>query len=368
MRSIAMSAASEALMAKLGIPGPLPLIQAPMAGGMTGKALVTAVSSCGCLGSVGAGGMAAADLRNLIRDIRSDTDAQRYSVNLMVAGNPVADEEQAKKMLQHLSPIYEELKIPLPPLPFPPDNMAELFAAHIEVLVEHQVPIVSFVFGLPSPVVIERLRSSIPGVVLIGTATSLEEGLLVQEAGLDIVVCQGSEAGGHRGSHVEKEQPMLVPLDELVSSMLSSNSLTLPIVAAGGIMDGRRIRALLDLGAAGVQMGTAFLVTDESDASPLYKAALLGSKGNPTAVTRGFSGKFARCLDNRITQLGSKLGYKDIPPYPYQLSLTAPLRKAAAQQSKSDLLAFWSGTGHEQCNRGSVRDLIHRLETEFQVA
>ena len=347
------------LLATMETKDPLPLIfQAPMAGGMTGVALVSAVCNAGCVGSVGAGYMQPEQLRSLIRNIRVRT-VSPFNVNLMVPGNPRFCIQQIERMAKRLQPYYAELGITPPTLPNE-DTSNALFEEQFRVVYEEKVPIVSFVFGIPSKQKLQDLKAQ--NVLVIGTATTLAEGQLIEEAGFGAVVAQGAEAGGHRGTFADQNEPTLIDLHDLVPSLVKN--LHIPVVAAGGIMDGRDIMAVLAQGAAAVQMGTAFLVTDESEATTVYKSALIHSQERVTTLTRAFSGKWARGLVNRFTEEMSSLPYNDIPDYPIQNALTTPLRKEAAHQSQSDFLALWAGTGHARCRQESVKQLVGRLVRE----
>ena len=347
----------------LNIRSSLPLIQAPMAGGITGSDLVAAVSSAGCLGSVGAGGMRPASLRALIREIRSKTSAP-FNVNLMVPSPPRIIPVQLNRMLEALKPFYDQLLQPLPEVPTS-DSSEEVFEELFQVVVDEKVPIVSFVFGIPSKEKIQLLKSL--GVKVMGTATSVEEGIALQAADFDVIVAQSSEAGGHRGSFLDRSRPQLVPLHSLITSL--SHAVELPIVAAGGIMNGGDIYAALRLGAAGVQMGTAFITTHESSAKSCYKRSLLGLGGSgkgSTVVTKAYTGRWARGVMNEFTDCFE--GFEDVPDYPLQSALTEGLRVQAARVERTDLMCMWAGERFTACRDSSVADLIRSNATEFDAA
>lgn len=336
----------------------LPIVQAPMSGGMTGSSLIVAASNADCLGSIGAGYMTSAYLHTLIRDIRSQIFSAAFNVNLMVPANPNFKHDQIRRMLNRLSHYYKDLGINLPVAPVQDLNPA-LFKEQIQIVIDEKIPIVSFVFGIPNSDTIRRLKDA--GIQLIGTATTVEEGEVVEAAGFDAVVAQGAEAGGHRGSFLDPEQPMLIPLHELVSDM--KRHVKIPIIASGGIMNGRGVVSALQCGASAVQMGTAFLTTHECSASQPYKDALLNSTGR-TQLTRIFSGKWARGIPNKFMLDHNEIDNNEIPDYPIQNMLTTPLRQEAAAQNKTELLSLWAGTGYGLCKKQSVQELVHQLRIE----
>ena len=367
-------------------------MQAPMAGGATSAALVAAASKSGCLGSIGAGYTAPSDLRRLIYDVREEIGTNRpFQVNLMVPGRPVIDRPQIQRMLLRLKPYYDELGLALPGEPSA-DPSPTLFQEQVSVLLEERAPVVSFVFGIPPDDVLSALRAN--GAFLFGTATSVDEGTQLQARGLDAVVAQGGEAGGHRGSFTDVHSPVAMPLDDLLPQMTSA--LSLPVIAAGGIMTGGQITGAMRAGAAAVQLGTAFLDTHESGVAGVYKKAMLGAAddnsksrtgcsdaaasndiganrdstatADATELTRAFTGRWARGLCNRFLSDFRECTYGDIPDYPLQNALTAPLRKAAAAQGRPELLSLWAGTGHGLCRSESVADLVQRLNSEYQEA
>ncbi len=281
-----------------------PLLQAPMAGGPTTPELVAAVSNAGALGNIGASHLRAAALRDQIRAVRALTD-QPFGVNLFVVDEPTVSMDEIVHAQTLLAPYRAELGIATPP---PPDHFAQSFAEQLAVVLEERVPVFSFTFGVPSKDDLRRLRDN--GTFVIGTATTVAEGMQLEEAGVDVICGQGSEAGGHRGTFADDFERGLIGTMALTPQLVESVSV--PVIAAGGIMDGRGIAAALALGAVGAQMGTAFLVTQESGAHPKHKAAILASGEDLTTLTRVFSGRPARALANRFTEeLHEKEG--DVP-------------------------------------------------------
>lgn len=327
----------------------LPLIQAPMAGGITTPELVAAVSQAGGLGSLGAGYMSPAAIRQAIAEIRLLTD-RPFAVNLFVPPVSREDREAVELASQVLAPYRDALALPEPDplIPALPDYQEQL-----GVLFEESVEIISFTFGVPAASELETAKQL--GITTIGTATHLLEGILLEEAGIDVVVAQGMEAGGHRGTFLGTGEQGLQ--GSMVLLPLLTGQLRVPVIGAGGIMDGRGIAAAMMLGAAGVQMGTAFLATPESGAHPRYKEILLESTELTTVLTPVFSGKIGRALRNRfIDELDEAVW--NLPSYPLQHALTAPIRRAAAERDMPELMALWAGMGCSLCRAAPAAELI----------
>ncbi|KPV44531.1 nitronate monooxygenase [Alicyclobacillus ferrooxydans] len=331
----------SALTKKLGID--VPIIQAPMAGGPTTPQLVAAVSSAGGLGSLGAGYMSANGLQRAIRDIRELTD-RPFAVNLFIPTDFNYDEPVAHDMASFLDTISESPSLKESMTLPNPAAMQKQFEDQLEVVIQEQVPVFSFTFGSLHTDLINQLQGR--GTVVVGTATTVEEARTLEQSGVDAVVVQGAEAGGHRGSFLTESSrtdlntPALIGLMALLPQI--ADVVRVPIIASGGIMDGRGIAASFVLGAQGVQMGTAFLPTEESGAHPSYKAALFDSKSEDTVVTRAFSGKFARGIQNSFIRQVE--GYEgDIPDYPIQNALTRPIRNWASEQAQPDYMSLWAG-------------------------
>ena len=321
------------LLRKLGIEHPV--IQAPLGGGPSTPELVAAVSNAGGLGSLGAAYLTPDQITETIRRIKSLTN-KPFNVNLFAGGYETRPHDP-KPMLAVLSEIHEALALPAPVLPeLPPDP----FSAQFEAVLAADPPIFSFTFGIPNTDAMNRLKAR--HIEVIGTATTVEESRMLSEAGVDAILAQGAEAGAHRGTFAGPFESAMVPTFTLVPSI--HNAVSLPVIASGGLMDGRDISQALRLGASAAALGTAFLACPESGASETYKKAILSARKDTTVLTRAFSGRPARGLANDFI---AKMTGKEnmILPYPLQNLLTRAMRNAAASRGDSGFLSLWAGTG-----------------------
>ena len=270
-----------------------PLIQAPLGGQITTPQLVAAVANAGGLGMLAAGQLEPEPLRQTIAAVRMLT-GRPFAVNLAIPQLGTADAVQLERSHALLAPYRAELGLPPPILPIP---AAPALKEQLAVLMEAGVGVVSFTFGLPEPDDMAALKRQ--GMVIMGTATHLLEAICLEESGVDIVVAQGAEAGGHRATFIGPPERGLVGSMALLPLLIAH--LRTPVVAAGGIMNARGIAAALVGGAAGVMLGTALLACPESGAHPRYKALLAEGTEINTILSRAFSGRLARCLKNRFT-------------------------------------------------------------------
>ncbi|MEK5036705.1 NAD(P)H-dependent flavin oxidoreductase [Sporosarcina sp. FSL K6-3457] len=323
-----------------------PIIQAPMAG-VTTPEFVAASTEAGILGSIGAGYLSAEETRKFIREVKERTD-KPFAVNLFVPEQVEMQQLYLREAYEALQPVGKQLGMPFWKTPLSESQ----FDGQVQVVVEEGVKICSFTFGLPDEKIVRLLKDN--DVYLIGTATTIEEVKLAEQAGIDAVVVQGSEAGGHRGSFAG--EVVLIQLDELLKEVLAA--VKIPVIAAGGIATKERVASVLASGAQAVQIGTALLAADESGAHPVYKQAILAADEGGTTVTKVFSGKAARGIRNQFM-----LEMKDtvIAPYPYQNDLTKELRKAAAQQGKSEFMSLWAGESVHLTTKGTVKEILAEL-------
>ncbi|SDM76581.1 nitronate monooxygenase [Psychrobacillus sp. OK028] len=336
-----------------------PIIQAPMAGGITTSKLVAAVSVNGALGMIGAGYMSPIQLQELIRGVRELT-SNNFGVNLFVPSKFEIIENEIEMANSMLNQYREELGIIGERIT--PPSVEDTFHSYeelIQVVIEEKVPICSFTFGVPSKEEMKQFKQH--NVTTIGTATTIEEAILIEKLGMDAVVVQGSEAGGHRGNFISNHEEGLIGLMSLIPQV--ADNVNIPVIAAGGIMDGRGIRAALRLGAKAVQMGTAFLTCEESGAHPLHKEVIIHSKVGDTTLTRTFSGKWARGIKNKFILEMEE--YEDmLPSFPVQNSLTQSIRKAAASQNLKDYMSLWAGQCASLARIETVEELIQRVMDE----
>lgn len=334
----------------------IPLIQAPMAGGATTPQLVAAVSNAGALGSFGTGYMSPAQIKSAIDEIRQLTKLP-FAVNLFIPDQYYATDEQITNMRQIIKRIYPRLDICNTAF-----KQADLpsFDEQLQVIIDEKVPVFSFTFGALSTRYINELKKN--KTIIIGTATNSLEARLLEDSGIDAIVAQGFEAGGHRGTFAIPIEDSLIGLNALIPQIV--DNVKIPVIAAGGIMDARGIKAALNLGAAGVQMGTVFLTAYESGIHVRYKEVLLSTKADNTVLTRCFSGRMARALRNKfITYMHD---YEDaVLDYPIQNLVTQPMRKQAAINNDSEFLSMYAGQGVSFCREISAGELVNQLNRDM---
>ncbi|MEK3936866.1 nitronate monooxygenase [Sporosarcina sp. FSL W7-1349] len=323
-----------------------PIIQAPMAG-VTTPEFVAASAEAGVLGSIGAGYLSAEQTRDVIRQVKMRTD-RPIAVNLFVPETVEVGETGLQEAYEALRPIGEKLGMASWEIPMSKSE----FDAQIQVLLEEGVAIASFTFGLPDDAAVRKLKEG--GLVLIGTATTVEEAILAERAGMDAVVAQGKEAGGHRGSFDGELQ--FIPLDELLPEVVEA--VQIPVIAAGGIGNKGQMDRALRQGAQAVQIGTALLAAEESGAHLLYKEAVLNAEEGSTVLTKAFTGKTARGIRNEFIE---RMEDAVIAPYPYQNDLTKAIRAEAAKQGKPEWMSLWAGESVETSTDGTVREIIERF-------
>lgn len=308
-----------------------------MAGGATTPELVAAVSNAGALGSLGGAYLNSPELEKVIRQIKRLTD-RPFGVNLFApCPEPALSENQIQVAMAATKSYRQELGIPDPAVHAP---FSQNFEDQFSVVLKERPAVFSFTLGLLDRRFPEECRKRT--ILTFGTATTLEEGLALEEIGVDAVVAQGAEAGAHRGTFSSEREDLLIGLAALVPILVGK--LRIPVIAAGGIMNGQGIAAALALGAQAAQLGTAFLACDESGISKAYRDALLDPKPKATCLTRAFSGRWARGLENRfIVEMVAK--ENAILPFPAQNAFTQDIRKKAAELGLSDYLSLWAGQG-----------------------
>jgi nitronate monooxygenase len=338
-----------------------PIIQAPMAGGVTTSELVSEVSNSGGLGMIGAGYMTPIQIRNQIREIKTLT-SKPFGINLFVPNQFDVIEEDIQSAIQLLNPFREQLNLPQKDSFEIPEfhHVYETFIEQIKVVMEENVPVCSFTFGFPSEKVISELKKS--DIILIGTATTVREAIENEKAGIDMVVIQGSEAGGHRGNFIDNKGSLVGSMS-LIPQVV--DNVDIPVIAAGGIMDGRGLMASICLGAKGVQMGTAFLTCLESGAHNVHKEAVMNTTEEDTVLTRSFSGKWARgIVNNFILSMQSNESY--LPEFPVQNTLTQDIRKVAASTNNKEFMSLWTGQSPRLAKQQTVKILIENIMSEAE--
>ncbi|MCZ8219466.1 MAG: nitronate monooxygenase [Acidovorax sp.] len=351
----------------------LPIVQGPMTGSDT-PALAAAVSEAGGLGMLGCGMRSPAAMAEAAAEVRRRTD-RPFGMNLFVQATPTPDEATVAAALQRLAPFYAEFGL----VPERPAQWCEDFGAQFDALVAARPAVASFTFGILSAAQVARLQAV--GSTVIGTATTVAEARAWAAVGADAVCASGMESGGHRGTFLSPGHdtpPAGGPsVDDFEASMLGTLTLvrqcvdalppSIPVIAAGGIMDGRGIAGALALGAQAVQMGTAFLTCPESAIGPAYRQALTQAGPPDTRTTRIFSGRPARGIVNTMMD-ALRADERSVPPYPVQNALTGALRRAAAQAGRADHLSLWAGQGVAQVRPMPAAELVAVLAQELQAA
>ncbi len=354
--------ATNPLLRRLGIEHPILL--SPMAGAGGTPELAAAVSNAGGVGAWGGAYAKPEDIVATIRQMRSLT-ARPFNINLFAGGYGADHKIDPRPMLQLVGEAHAALGLPTPVLPPVPRDP---FDEQLQVVLEERPPVFSFTFGLPSAAQMAALRQR--DIFVIGTATTVEEAVSLEQAGVDAIAVQGAEAGAHRGTFAARFEDAMVPLARLLRETCAKTRL--PVIACGGLMDGCDIAAALKLGAAAVQLGTAFLPCPESGAPAAHKQALLRARKDTTVITRAFSGRPARGLTNRfIAMVNSKMTSDRehfILPFRQQNDLTRPMRNAAGQKGMPDYISLWAGQGVARSRQMPAADLMKTLLKEMSAA
>jgi nitronate monooxygenase len=331
----------------------LPIIQAPMAG-VQGSALTVAVSNAGGLGSLPCAMLGFDALRNELSAIRAQTD-RPFNVNFFCHVPPPPDAKREAVWRARLSPYYKEFGIDADAIPAGPGR-APFSSEAADILSEFKPAVVSFHFGLPSAELLARVRTW--GAKIISSATSIEEARWLEAQGVDAIIAQGLEAGGHRGIFLSDDLSTQIGTFALLPQIVQA--VKLPVIAAGGIADAKGVAAAMALGAAGVQVGTAYLLCPEATTSPVHRAALKSDASHRTVLTNLFTGRPARAIVNRIIkELGAISS--EVPVFPLATSAIAPLRAKAESQQSGDFSPLWSGQNTSGCNGHPAADLTREL-------
>ncbi len=331
----------------------LPIIQAPMAGAQA-SALAVAVSNAGGLGSLPSALLSLVALRSELAQIKARTNLP-YNLNFFCHATPTPDERREAAWRAALAPYYKEYGVDAASIPAGPGRAA-FNAEAADVIDEFRPPVVSFHFGLPSPELLARARAH--GAKIVSSATTVEEAQWLEAHGADAIIAQGYEAGGHRGIFLTDDLASQVGTFALLPKIV--RAVRVPVIAAGGIADRQGVAAAMALGAAGVQIGTAYLLCPESTASAVYRAALKSPAAEHTALTNLFSGRPARGIVNRVMR---ELGPMSALPsaFPLAGAAIAPLRAKAEAQGRGDFSPLWAGQNATGCKEVPAADLTREL-------
>ncbi|EPY06525.1 2-nitropropane dioxygenase [Paenibacillus alvei TS-15] len=350
-----------------------PIIQAGMAGGATTPELVAAVSSAGGLGTLGAGYMQPEQMRKAIRAIKQLT-SKPFAVNLFIPEPAGIDQHISDAVMEDLQKIDRLLNEQGQEISegrskdrseetycFDESAYRLTFHDQIQVILEEHVPILSFTFGILDEIYIRQLREA--DIILIGTATHVAEAIQLEAAGIDMIVAQGSEAGGHRGTFAGDPYSSLIGTLALVPLIV--DQVSVPVIAAGGIMDGRGIAAVMALGAQAAQLGSAFLLCKESGAHPAYQAAIRASDECSTVITRTISGKPARGIRNDLIRR-LETYHDSIPAYPIMNELTRGVRQSAARTNNPQYMSLWAGQAARMGEIQGAHDKMEQLIKQWR--
>jgi nitronate monooxygenase len=336
-----------------------PILQGPFGATLSSVALTATVSNAGGLGGYGAYTMTPQEIFEVDKQIKAATD-KPYNINLWVSDHDVPEggltEEQFNKAKELFKPYFDEVGIPLPEKSA---SFQSRFENQLQVILDVRPKVFSFMFGALAPDVLEQCRRL--GIVTIGTATTLDEAIFLENSGVDMIIASGFEAGGHRPSFLASAESSLN--GTFVLLQLIREKVKIPVIAAGGIANGKGVAAALALGASAAQIGTAFLAVDESNALPIHKQMLFSDAAKYSTLTRAYTGRLGRGVTSRIAKeiMGKEI---DVLPFPLQTTFMSPLRKAAIDQEKWDMILFWGGQIAPILKHTKAKELMHSLIEE----
>lgn len=333
-----------------------PILQGPFGGNLSSVELVAAVSNAGGLGGYGAYTLSGQEIAEVDKQIKAATN-KPYNINLWVsetdAPNGEATDEQYEHASELFKPYFDEAGIPLPPKPVP---FKLRFENQLQAIFDIHPKVFSFMFGTLPADVMEQCRRL--GIVTVGAATTLDEAVALEATGVDMVIASGFEAGGHRPSFLAPAEASTT--GTFVLLQLIKDKVKTPVIAAGGIASGRGVAAALTLGADAAQIGTAFLAVDESGALPIHRQMLFSDAAKYTTLSRAFTGRLGRGITSRIAKdlIGKEAGFL---PFPLQTTFMSPLRKAALDQQKWDMILFWGGQIAPILKHTKAKDLMRSI-------
>jgi nitronate monooxygenase len=327
---------------------PIPILQAPMAGAVY-DAMTIAVSRAGAMGNLPVTGVAPEDIGAAVDAIRAQT-AGPFGVNLLMAPPLKPEPAELDTALARLAVWYAELGLEVPDHP---NRFSQDFDAQLGALTRAAPPVASFAFSILTKAQVDALHAA--GSYVLGTANTVAEAIAWADVGADGICAQGFEAGGHHAYFLEDIEASSVGTMALVATVLQA--VDLPVVAAGGIMDGKGVAAALALGASAVQMGSAFLLADEAIIGPVWQQAIRDAPSDVTRLTRAFSGRYARGLENRFVR-EMRAVQEDVPPYPVQNRLTQAMRAAANKAGDPELMSLWAGQAVKLAQAGASGEMV----------
>ncbi len=336
-----------------------PILQGPFGGNLSTAELVAAVSNAGGLGGYGAYTLSPQELIEVNNKIKAAT-GKPYNINLWVSDDDTQDGtvtgEQYEEVKKLFKPWFDEAGIPLPEQPAP---FKSRFENQVQVILDIRPKVFSFVFGIPSAAILEQCRKT--GIKTAGAATTIDEAIALEEAGVDMIIASGFEAGGHRPSFLAPAEQST--MGTFVLLQLLKEKVKTPVVAAGGIANGRGIAAAFTLGADAAQVGTAFLACDESGALPVHRNMLFSDDAKYTSLSRAFTGRLGRGITTSLAKglIGKESGFL---PFPLQATFMSSLRNAALKQEKWNMILFWGGQIAPILTHRKATTLMHSLIEE----
>lgn len=338
-----------------------PIVQGPFGGGLSSVELTTTVANAGCLGSFGGQSFSTNEIIQTCKEIRKHTN-KPFNINLWVNDRDsrlaTFGDEDYKKLTELFKPYFNELGLSIPERP---TNLGAKFEEQIEAIFKAKPAVFSFVYGIPNASILEKCKSF--GIKTVGAATIVDEAIALENAGVDAIVATGMEAGGHRVSFLRTAEESLTGTFALIPQV--ADSVKIPIIAAGSIADARGIKAALALGADAVQMGTAFLVTNQSNASQDHKDKLFTPDAKYTTLTKVFTGRLSRGIKNRLTE-DLKEYEKLLAPYPLQGKFMGFLKAyPATANSNPDFKSYWAGQSASLLKHRDAKILIETLVNEM---
>lgn len=336
-----------------------PILQGPFGGNLSSVALTASVSNAGGLGGYGAYTMSPQEIFDIDKQIKAATD-KPYNLNLWVSDHDIPEsgvtDEHFNNAAALFRPYFDEAGIPLPEKPA---LFQSRFENQLEVILDVRPKVFSFMFGTLPADVLEQCRKL--GIVTIGAATTIDEAVFLENSGVDMIIASGFEAGGHRPSFLTSSENSLN--GTFVLLQLIREKVKIPVIAAGGIANGKGVAAVLALGASAVQIGTAFLAVDESNALPIHKQMLFSDAAKYSTLSRAYTGRLGRGITSRIAKeiMGKETA---VLPFPLQTTFMSSLRKAAIDQEKWDMILFWGGQISPILKHNKANELMHSLIEE----